>query len=334
MGSSAKKKKEKKADFQKVKLKVGKSRPKAQNQTNTDFKAKAIVLNQQIAASTPDLVAQFKHHVSLLGSRNEAQRKESLAWLTTAIVARRHATVLPTATVTLLDKLLPLLLDASVQVRNQLEKLLKVLPPHDLADHISKVLPYVRASLTHLSASIRSTGLDVLSYLLSQSATIAPELISSAGGWTKTLDCLATLLGWRNLNARESWSMAKAGFRGDAKVIARTMQVLEQLLSAGLKVEMQPQVDWAAINFPLWDCQYHCMPIRSNVYGYLNLFGPPPDEDEIMLDDQEERLRAFEDRFGVAFRLGLDGARREGGDIGRVAGSINKILKTAPVESG
>lgn len=43
MGSSAKKKKEKKKDFQKVKLKVGKTKAKAANHTDTSFKAKGMV---------------------------------------------------------------------------------------------------------------------------------------------------------------------------------------------------------------------------------------------------------------------------------------------------
>lgn len=40
MGSSVKKKRDKKKDFQKPKLKVGKTRPKADNFTDTSFKAK------------------------------------------------------------------------------------------------------------------------------------------------------------------------------------------------------------------------------------------------------------------------------------------------------
>lgn len=40
MGSSAKRKKEKKQDFQKPKLKVGKTKPKASNLTDTSFRAK------------------------------------------------------------------------------------------------------------------------------------------------------------------------------------------------------------------------------------------------------------------------------------------------------
>lgn len=40
MGSSDKKKKEKKKDFQKPKLKVGKAKPKSANFTDTSFRSK------------------------------------------------------------------------------------------------------------------------------------------------------------------------------------------------------------------------------------------------------------------------------------------------------
>lgn len=42
MGTSAKRKKEKKKDFQKPKLKVGKAKPKAANFTDTSFQAKSM----------------------------------------------------------------------------------------------------------------------------------------------------------------------------------------------------------------------------------------------------------------------------------------------------
>lgn len=44
MGSSAKRKKEKKKDFAKPKLKVGKTKPKAANYTDTSFKAKCMTI--------------------------------------------------------------------------------------------------------------------------------------------------------------------------------------------------------------------------------------------------------------------------------------------------
>jgi len=42
------KKKKRQDDFQKVKLKVGKTKPKADNATNTNFRSKGINLTQQL----------------------------------------------------------------------------------------------------------------------------------------------------------------------------------------------------------------------------------------------------------------------------------------------
>ena len=47
MGSSTKKKKEKKKDFQKPKLKVGKAKTKAANFTDTSFKSKGIYVHHR-----------------------------------------------------------------------------------------------------------------------------------------------------------------------------------------------------------------------------------------------------------------------------------------------
>jgi pre-rRNA-processing protein IPI1 len=49
MGKSAKAKKEKKKDFQKAKLKVGKTKPKASNATDTSFKARCKITNTEEA---------------------------------------------------------------------------------------------------------------------------------------------------------------------------------------------------------------------------------------------------------------------------------------------
>lgn len=51
MTNSAKKKKQRKADFQKVKLKLGRKLPKG-NVVNTTFKAKKIVIRDQLKQKT------------------------------------------------------------------------------------------------------------------------------------------------------------------------------------------------------------------------------------------------------------------------------------------
>jgi len=126
MGSSQKKKREKQKDFQKSKLKVGKSRPKASNYTDTSFRSKAIVINQQsLKTDAPSSSTQFSHHISLLSSKSDVQRRESLAHLTTAIASRPVDVPLPQPVSLILPSVLPLFLDGSNAVRSQLLKLLR-----------------------------------------------------------------------------------------------------------------------------------------------------------------------------------------------------------------
>lgn len=329
MGSSAKKKKEKKKDFQKPKLKVGKAKPQAANATSTSFKAKAIVLNQQINIAAPSFDAQILHHVSLLSSRADSQRRESLAYLASVLGNDQRRKPLPMPTEALLEKAMPLILDSSLGVRTELTKMLQTLSPNDLGDHITQMLPFIRAAMTHLSQDIRKTALDVMSWLLDMAGE---DVVSSPGGWSKILDCCSTLLNWKNLALSDTWTTSRTNFRSDTKAVARVMQVAEQLLSVGLLAPTNEDEENQHVlpdNLPLWDHEHHQVPKRATAYGYLNLFGKPADEDSRMLEDREERLLVFNDRFRTGFAQGIDGARKEGGDIGRIAGQLSKTLELA-----
>ena len=69
MGKSARKNKEKKKDFQKVKLKVGKTKPKAENFTDTTFKSRAIQIRDQLKSQQKDddePVTQRKQNVQVI----------------------------------------------------------------------------------------------------------------------------------------------------------------------------------------------------------------------------------------------------------------------------
>lgn len=331
MGSSAKKKKEKKKDFQKPKLKVGKTKPPAANSTSTNFKAKAIVLNQQINTEAPSLRNQFLHHVSLLSSRSESQRKESLSYLASTLLGNMQSDALPLPAEALLDKATPLILDSSFGVRTELSKLLQALPDSDLRDHVAKMLPFIRAAMTHLSADIRKTALDVLSWLLS---VAGEDLVTCPGGWTKTWECFSTLLNWKNLAPNDMWTASKTQFRSDTKAISRAIQVAEQFLTAGVfpPVNDKANSQDPACSPTLWDFDCYAIPTKAGAYGYLNLFGKPIDDDRRILEGREERLLVFQERFQSAFEKGVEGAKLEGGDIGRVAGSLAKTIELASKE--
>lgn len=200
-----------------------------------------------------------------------------------------------------------------------------------MADHVSEMLPYVRAGMTHLAADIRLFSVDVLAWLLE----IAPDqVVSCAGGWVKTLNCFLALLGW-HIQDSGRWSSNRVSFGkaggGDAKAQARNLQVLSDFLTAGFTTataaspgeEDRPPPS----GFPMWDTEHHGLPRRSNPYGYLNLFGLPKDDDVDMLEEHEDRIRVFNERFASGVGAGLSSARKDGGEVGRAAGLVTKSLK-------
>ncbi|EXJ62848.1 hypothetical protein A1O7_03289 [Cladophialophora yegresii CBS 114405] len=321
MGSSAKKKREKKKDFQKQKLKVGKTRPKADNHTDTSFRAKAIVLNQQLDVAAPTYSSVFLHQVSLLNSRSDSQRKDALAHLTNYVASSSPGEALPITTSSLLGSIYPLVLNGSSGVRNQLLKLLHALPKEDIRDHVHRALPYVRAGITHLSRDVRATAIDFLSFLIRIAGT---DLVSCPGGWHQTLECLTTVLGWRSASS-------KASFAGDVKSTARIMNVLSDLLLAGLLMDKlsSSQPDPLVTEFPLWRVETLLVATKSNVYAYLNLFGAQAEDDSQILDEQEDRLQNFNRHFRDPVLAGVEAAMKEGGELGRAAGLVVKTLERA-----
>ncbi|KAL9133241.1 MAG: hypothetical protein Q9175_005583 [Cornicularia normoerica] len=340
MGSSAKKKNEKRKDFKKPKLKVGKARPKSDNFTDTSFKAKAIVLaHQSLTTNAPTQSTQFCHHLSLLSSRSSSQRRDSLASLTTAITSRPVNTPLPQPVSVLLPKLNPLILDGSNSVRSQLLKCLATLPSREIVPHIGHTLLYIRAGLTHLAADIRSSAIDLLLWAIE---TCPNELVSCTGGWVKTLKCLLTVLHWhaasltpgKGATARtNAWSSSWAPTLGkdgcEGKLPVKTLNVLAAFLRAGLKEEHDADADATCSekwSFPLRYVEVHMLPKRSNAFAYLNLFEPLRNEESEMYVEREERQRIFQKRFDAIVFSGVEAAKREEGEVGRAAARVAKAL--------
>lgn len=228
----------------------------------------------------------------------------------------------------LLEKLCPLILDGTAGVRSQLLKLFQVLPNHEVKDHISKVLPYLRAGMTHLSHDIRVSAIDFLSWL---TKAAGEELVSTAGGWYKTLECFITILAWKAADVNK-WS-SKVSLGSDAKTTAHVMQVFAEFLQCGLlshELSDNGTADMIRMDeFPLLHTSRHMMPTKSNTYAYLNLFGPPLDLENQILEEREERLRVFDGQFATIVDLGISAVKKEGGELGRMSGVLTKTLQKA-----
>ncbi len=242
---------------------------------------------------------------------------------------------LPQPVSSILPKLYPLILDGSNSVRNQLLKLFRSLSPEEVEDHVPDILPYVRAGMTHLAAEIRLFSVDALCWLLDIAAT---EVVSCAGGWYKTLNCFLSILGWYTSDAVK-WSSNRANFGkagSEGRPMAKTLLALTEFVQAGMGIEsaeFSSNGDGDShVQFPLWSSSQHLLPQKSNAFGYLNLFGMPKDDETEMLEDREDRLRVFDTTFRAAIDMGLEGARKEGGEVGRAAAALTKALRVCRKE--
>lgn len=285
------------------------------------------MLNQQLDVSAPTQASVFLHQVSLLNSRADIQRRDALAYLTTHVAATPAGKALPITMNNFLTSLCPLMLDGSAAVRTQLLKLFQTLPREDVRDNVAKILPYLRAGMTHLSKDIRMSAIEFLSCLLELAGS---ELVSCPGGWYQTLACFASILDWKSSDSNK-WSSGKAGFSGDAKSTARIMQVLAAFLQQGLSEDKSPPPgpNPVAIAFPLWQTGCVMIPQKSNPYAYLNLFEIQHDDEKQTLDDREDRLRVYNSHFQPLIVAGIDTAKKEGGELGRASGLLVKTLEHA-----
>ncbi|KAL9632905.1 MAG: hypothetical protein Q9164_005017 [Protoblastenia rupestris] len=287
---------------------------------------------QSLQTTAPSAHTQFAHHTSLLKSHSGAQRQEHLAALTTHLSTNTQSSSLPEPPSVLLSILTPLILDPDNRVRSQLLKTLPLLPTQDVGDSIANILLRIRAGMTHLSPDIRSTSLDLLAWTLN---TVPLRLVSCAGGWVKTLKSFITVLGWpiqEPDKGKGEWTSTTSTATGPVTV--KTLNILATFLRHGLLPPASVAKDTSArqrrytFSFPLSNTEAHMLPIRSNAFGHLNLFGPPRDEEREMYEDVRDRRRVFKGLgYEAAIARGVEGMKKGAGEVGRAAANIGKVLK-------
>ncbi|KAL8711781.1 MAG: hypothetical protein Q9225_007073 [Loekoesia sp. 1 TL-2023] len=212
-------------------------------------------------------------------------------------------------------------------VRTQLLKLLRALAPNDVEDHVEQVLLYIRAGITHLAADIRSSTMDMLMWALE---CCGNALVSCPGGWVKTLKSLMAMQGWPVESSSAAWSSGKTSFGkpgSEGKTMVRSLNIMASLVRAGLEDSTHGEKLEAPVHgFPLTDVGLHLVSKRSNCFSHLDLFGPPRDEETQIYEDREARQRVFQKRFRGSIERGVEAAKQEGGEVGRAATSVQKAV--------
>lgn len=234
-------------------------------------------------------------------------------------------------------------------MRNNLLRFLRALPPREVEGHMERMLPHIRAGMTHLAQDIGSSALDILQWALEVGGE---ELVACPGGWMKTVKCLLVMLGWRNIstaaatttetphrssgsrNIHAGWSSNsnKSAVFGQAtskegKILVKCVDTLSALLLAGLGPDDNSKEEEREVwGFPLSHTAQHMLPQRSNPFGYLNLFGSPRDEESAVYVYREDRQRVFGRKFQFVILEGLAGLKKEAGEYGRAAAKAEKIM--------
>lgn len=324
MGSK-KKKSEKKKDFQKPKLKVGKSAVRAANHTDTSFSARTIKVASQLtrpASADADLARQLalcRHH-------SAATRKEVLTHLAANLPKASSSTYkqILTSTVSLVTDPDPsvraafvALLVACAEVRSGL-----------LDVHMTLLVLFVHLAMLHIQPDVRASSTAALQVL----ADHAPLLLVQ-GHFVKTLRAFFTLMAWKMEEGKSAVSVVTAPTTGGlprarARHVAVLRKILEYAVYGDRLLNLAPGAD---VQTPHPHTAAHLIPISSQAFVSLRLFSQElpagvSDVDSVATDDEATRRKIVRDVFAVLLRRNLENMVHEGGEPGKEATQLLEFL--------
>lgn len=351
MGSK-RKRQEKKKDFQKAKLKVGKTQRKPDNHTDTSFTAKAISLpNQSITKKTssgsiangsgPDLA----HHLSLTKHHSAQTRKETLLFL------ESHLPSNPSVYKQIVSATISLITDSSNGVRMALVALLRACAekqPGLLDLHMRTVVLFLHSAMSHIQPDIRAAStrlLDVLIDYASQSLV--------KGYLAKTLKAFFSLMSWNLSSDQKAVSLAintSSALGSGAKARALHLRSLHRLLQAAVSPPSQDSssliTDWSTVLLPHPLAHKYLIPQIPQPFASLRLFvdhlpssllvstsSETPhgafslsDVEGMATDDIDIRRKVIRDVFMTPMVKNLDVVIKEGGEPGKEATTCRDFL--------
>ncbi|XP_051574912.1 testis-expressed protein 10 homolog [Myxocyprinus asiaticus] len=222
------KKRKRQDDFQKVKLKVGKKKPKADNATNVNFRSKAIHLPEQLKhgelgptthrqLSIKDLMSQLHHY-------NSNVKQGALVGLRELLSA--HPTLVEQHASAVLSEVAALFTDKDSTVRAAAVRLLRFISQCIPVERVAPFFPLLSAHLTcamtHISEAIQEDALRVLDVLLEH----YPGLMSQRH--TVLLANFLELISQRRMGRKTGMGQDKSGKGGFALTISTNRSVTAQ----------------------------------------------------------------------------------------------------------
>lgn len=348
MGSK-KKKLEKKKDFQKAKLKVGKTARKPDNYTNTSFVAKSISLpNQSVAkkASTSNGPVDLSHHIALTKHHSAQTRKEVLLFI------ENHLPSNPSMYKQIITATVPLITDQSQSVRLGLVSLIRACATKQvglLELHMRSIVLYLVSAMTHIQPDIRATSTSLLGLLVEMAPT---PLVK--GYFVKIAKSYFSLLSWPLTGDKKAVSLAvnsSGSLGGGKKSRAQHIRILGKFLEAALldipTLSSTFQTDWSQISTPHPATPNFMIPETPQPFAQYRLFIDElptsisssdssnaklgdlslRDAEALSTDDIRTRRKVYKKVFRDGILKNLQDAVKEGGEIGNEANGCLAILE-------
>ncbi|KAL3232744.1 Pre-rRNA-processing protein IPI1 [Nakaseomyces bracarensis] len=326
--TKSRKQKQKKQDFLKKKLKVGKPTGKPSNATDTSFATRTLAVKNALAGHSGD---DLRKRLALLKHHNDKVRKETLA-----IYIKAIPKIINTQLMTpLLSQATQLICDESKDVREQLIEFFDEVGKHDeqvLKLHSRVFVLYVNMGMTHIVPRIQADSTKFLGCLLKY---CGEELCNQA--WNKLLTGIFRVLAWETQTHKNSNQAAGAmqTRKRDSKFQVAHLNTLHQLLNYGCKepTEINEQgLEEEPIKSE--DAQY-LMPQHPQAFGHLKLFDKQlrTNSDDrttttASLDGQDvsSRIHIIESEYLPTMKKQLDILIKEGGECGKSANNLTKII--------
>lgn len=331
--ASNRKKKEKKKDFTKAKLRVGKTPLKNANFTSTEFKAKKI----NISSSTKNLVSKSssttsseylkKFSVVRKTTSNLNSRKEILAEILETLKKDpfQETHLIP------LDELIKILkmlfIDQSKKIRTDAKDILaELIKNHNnlIILNIDSLLLFIFSAMTHLKPTIRSDSINLIELIINDEPTNDKlKSLSISNNWVKIWKNLLILMNWKKEN--KSY-IDSNDFKDFNNMRLKQLNFIFELLKIGCFEEKTNNNDEEE-RTDVIHCHdllstYMIKPNNGMIYKNLKLFGNisintdnsinrDSNNNELVIDDSmicedlNDRIRVFYEGFYEFVKVGI-----------------------------
>nr|CAB3266904.1 testis-expressed sequence 10 protein-like [Phallusia mammillata] len=255
MGKTSKKTKAKKKDFNKVKLKVGKRKPKADNVTNVTFKSQSIYIPEQLKQAQGEILTHRRKSLSdLLTEINHPSptvRLQALRGIKEILdidaKCIEHAKMF--------EKVLKILLDDESTVRKQslvvLGLLFLTMTESQMRPHFSFVLSHIFCAISHINKHIQKDSLQMIDLCLDH----FPALISYEDCCRIIENFIEMISIKQGESGKRSLTMNTSKKETDILWRVRVLARLQKLLDIALGPKLSPGV--TKVNFTpceKWNC--------------------------------------------------------------------------------